>query len=206
MKRLALAAIVLAAGCDSSPSLVPSNDTARALSIADEYKSWGRVDDELRWAPFLCRLPMPGIAHQSASKDSATHGNKLYSVFVKNHADYPADSKAGQVVVKESFAAEPTTEAFMPERPMFSSNITADHFYPYAKKDGVVYRAGAAAGLYIMYRVDPSVANTDDGWIYATVTPDRKVTASGRIASCMGCHEDAPHGRLFGVPTSPENF
>jgi hypothetical protein len=206
MIRLVFAALAFAAGCDRGPLLVPENDNARALAIADEYKSWGRVDDELRWAPFLCRLPMPGVARPSASKDGATHGNKLYSVFVKHHADYPAKSAAGQVVVKESFVAEPTNEAFEPERPMFSSNVGADHFYPYATKDGVVYRAGAAAGLYIMYRLDPSAPNTDDGWVYTTVTADRRVTASGRIASCMGCHEDAPHGRLFGVPTSPRDF
>jgi hypothetical protein len=205
MTRLVLIALALAAGCERAPSL-PADETSRALAIADEYKAWGRVDDELRWAPFLCRLPMPGVARQSASKDTATHGNKLYSVFVKSHADYPAASKAGQVVVKESFVAEPTNAPFEPERPNFSSNVTADHFYPYAQKDGVVYRAGAPAGLYLMYKLDAATPNTDEGWVYATVTPDRQVTASGRIASCMGCHEEAPHGRLFGVPTSPRDF
>jgi hypothetical protein len=36
--------------------------------------------------------------------------------------------------------------------------------------------------------------------VYATVGPDKQVTAAGRIASCMECHVDAPHGRLFGLP------
>src|SRR6187455_1828837 len=42
----------------------------QTLAIAAEYLSWGRVDDELRWAPFLCRQPLPGIAWQSASNDA----------------------------------------------------------------------------------------------------------------------------------------
>src|SRR5690349_3419922 len=51
----------------------------RALEIAGEYVPWGRVDDELRWAPFLCRQPMPASAHVSDSSNAATHGQKLYS-------------------------------------------------------------------------------------------------------------------------------
>src|SRR5688572_20399864 len=34
---------------------------AETMAIARDYLSWGRVDDELRWAPFLCRQPLPGI-------------------------------------------------------------------------------------------------------------------------------------------------
>src|SRR5262249_5744894 len=50
------------------------------LKAADEYKKWGRVDDEMRWSPELCRLPNPGRAYLSASADEATHGRKLYSL------------------------------------------------------------------------------------------------------------------------------
>jgi len=53
-------------------------------------------------------------------------------------------------------------------------------------------------------KVDPATAETDAGWVYATVAPTGEVTSSGRVASCMGCHEaSATHERLYGVPLSP---
>lgn len=199
--------LALAGGCSQpSPANIMSAQAQRALAIADEYKAWGRVDDDLRWAPFLCRQPLPGVARQSASADTGTHGQKLYSVWVKDHAAYPDDSKVGQVVVKESFKAEEVNASNVPEVPLPNSNHTVatdDHFFPYAKKGDKYYKAGDPAGLFIMYRVEPGPDN-DEGWIYATVSPDKQVTASGRIDSCMGCHVEATHGRLFGVPKSPD--
>src|SRR5688572_601787 len=43
-----------------------------------EYKAWGRVDDEMRWAPWLCRMPMPASPHMSKADDGG-HAKKLYS-------------------------------------------------------------------------------------------------------------------------------
>ena len=37
-----------------------SRSRSRCWQIARDYISWGRVDDELRWAPGLCRQPLPG--------------------------------------------------------------------------------------------------------------------------------------------------
>ena len=68
---------------------------------------------------------------------------------------------------------------------------------------GGVYRAGAPAGLFIMFKVDSATPETDEGWVYATVSTAGEVTSAGRVASCMGCHENATHERLFGVPLSP---
>src|SRR5713226_158365 len=51
----------------------------RLLEIARTYKDFGRLDDEFRWAPELCRMPRPGVARFSASKEEDTHGKKLYS-------------------------------------------------------------------------------------------------------------------------------
>jgi hypothetical protein len=209
VRAAALAALVAAAACasnDAAPTPPPSDAfTQRALAIAGEYTGWGRVDDELRWAPFLCRIPLPGVARMSESSDPATHGRKLYSVFVKRRDAYPAGPQAGdQVVVKESWTAEPVTTPYNPEAVAHQGpNASGNHFYPYARKGDAVYRAGAPAGLYLMFKVDPPTADTDQGWVYATLTPDRRVTAAGRVASCMGCHEHAPHDRLFGVPKSP---
>ena len=66
-----------------------------------------------------------------------------------------------------------------------------------------MFHATELAGLYIMFKLDPSTPDSDEGWVYATVTPDGRVTSAGRVASCMGCHEpSATHERLFGVPKS----
>ena len=180
---------------------------AETLAIAADYLTWGRVDDELRWAPFLCRQPLPGIARQSGSTDQATHGGgKLYSVFAKHHDSYPNGPHTGQAVVKQSWKTEPVTgqdASFNPGswRP---DGDGGDHFYPYAEKGGVVYRATEPAGLFIMFKVDPATPDTDEGWVYATVSPAGQLTSSGRVAACMGCHEtSATHERLFGVPLTP---
>jgi hypothetical protein len=172
----------------------------RALAIAARYTEWGRVDDELRWAPWLCRIPLPGVARMSASDHAATHGQKLYSVFVKNRDAYPAGPSADQVVVKESWTAEVVSQAYEPEKDRRFDG--GDHFYPYARKDGVVYRAAERAGLYIMFKVDPATPNTDAGWVYATITAAGQLTAAGRVDSCMRCHQEAKYDRLFGVPKS----
>lgn len=179
----------------------PGPFDAQVLAIAAQYASWGRVDDELRWAPFLCRQPLPGIARPSESDDATTHGRKLYSVFAKNHAAYPNGPHEGQVVVKESWVPEAVEGdgGFHPTAPVDAG----DHFYPYARGDGGVFRAAAPAGLFIMFKADAATAETDLGWVYATVSPSGQVTSAGRVASCMGCHEVAEHERLFGVPLSP---
>jgi hypothetical protein len=204
----AVAAAFLATTCGSSDGQpgAPVNGAyaQRALAIAAEYPGWGRVDDELRWAPFLCRIPLPGVAYMSESTDPATHGQKLYSVFVKRRDVYPAGPHgADQVVVKESWTAERVSTPYEPERAGDTTNQAGNHFYPYAKKGDAVYRAAARAGLYLMFKVDPPGPDTDQGWVYATLTADGRVTAAGRVDSCISCHDHAPHDRLFGVPKSP---
>jgi hypothetical protein len=173
----------------------------KARAIAAEYQSWGRVDDELRWAPWLCRIPLPGRAYPSTSMDQTTHGQKLYSVFARKRDAYPAGPYTDQAVVKESWLSEPVTG--VPYEPEKFRPDGGDHFYPYATKDGAVYRAAARAGLYIMFKLDPATPNTDEGWVYATITADGELTAAGRVDSCIGCHRDATHDRLFGVMKAP---
>jgi hypothetical protein len=197
------AALLLAmiVGCGAS-----SGERERQVAaIAASYTSWGRVDDELRWAPALCRTPHPATARVSKSSDEATHGRKLYSVFAKHHARYPAGPHEGQVVVKESWIAERLSEPAPPDDwRLYRGRDAADHFHPYAKDEaGVEYRAAARADLFVMFKVDPA-PDTDDGWIYATVTTQGRISALGRLDSCITCHEDAPHHRLFGVPTAEE--
>jgi hypothetical protein len=191
-----------AAVIDASPQFFE----AQTLAIASEYLAWGRIDDELRWAPSLCRQPLPGVAHSSASNDPATHGQKLYSVFAKHRDNYPAGPHADQVVVKQSWKTELVDDPDASYNPggWRPDSDGGDHFYPYARNDGGVYRATEPAGLFVMFKLDPATPETDEGWVYATVSPAGEVTSSGRVASCMGCHEaSATHERLYGVSKDP---
>ena len=86
----------------------------RLLDAASKYKSWGRVDDEMRWAPHLCRMPNPGQPYVSASQDDATHGQKLYSIYASKRDEYfhfqrDKPVTLGQVIVKESWIPEEIT-------------------------------------------------------------------------------------------------
>jgi hypothetical protein len=191
---------------------------ARLLEIAKAYEPFGRVDDEARWAPYLCRMPNPGAARFSASKDANTHGQKLYSLFAKDRSAYralsPKGQPVGQVIVKQSWVPQevadkgqklqPVVRMIGKVRPSSSPQGVAaltDSFLPYARKGGKLYKAAKQAELFIMYKLDPTTPGTDKGWVYGTVTADgKKVTSAGRVASCMKCHEKAAQDRVFGLP------
>ncbi|MDI3289923.1 hypothetical protein [Polyangium sp. 15x6] len=171
-----------------------------------DYKAWGRIDDELRWAPWLCRMPLPGRARMSAAEDG-DHARKLYSVFAKEQHAYPLTPSApavpqpvGQILVKESYhpdlveEADPKADLAEQEKP-----TTADHFNPYVRLGEKVYRASRLAGAYVVLKVAPGTPGTDAGWVYGTVTPTGEVTSAGRVASCMGCHVSARYERVFGL-------
>jgi hypothetical protein len=220
--------LVAGVGAGAWPYAAPAPDVTnresfheRLLEIARTYKDFGRLDDEFRWAPELCRMPRPGVARFSGSKDEDTHGKKLYSLFVKERREYLAMEKdkanaIGQVVVKESWVPEEVTDA-KEERKIittegkpkdkdadrFDRSFLGDHFLPYASKDGKTYRAAKQADLFIMFKMDPKTPETDHGWVYGTVTADgKKVTSAGKVASCMKCHQDAGHDKLFGLANS----
>jgi hypothetical protein len=145
----------------------------------------------------------------SASDDEATHGKKLFAVWAKDVASYgalsglhlterdpaqvdatPGAEACSQVIVKEAFDA---VEMKPDEQRAPGALAPAEH-------DGKRYRTGAPHGLFVMFRLDPTTPGTDDGWVYGTLDPKGAVTAVGRVASCMKCHVEAPHGRLFGLP------
>ena len=174
------------------------------------YKSWGRVGDELRWAPWLCRLPEPAKPLPSAA-DDGEHARKLYSLFARDHAAYvtlgasPPRVSQDQVVVKESYVPEPVPGPLPPllGRPgdLDRQPGDQDHFYPYSRaKDGTVVRAGRVAGLFVILEKPRGTPGTDDGFVYGTLTPEGEVTSAGKVSSCMGCHVQAPHRRWFGSP------
>lgn len=216
----AVAAAALFAGCSGlstdlqgeqgvPPSSMENNPAfhARLRELAGTYEGFARVDDELHWAPYLCRQPMPSSPRRSLSPDLDTHGRKLYYVFAKDRAGYlQRDGKppapVGQVVVKEAWQVE--------EVPPDTPYSTTESPVRYLKQDGHLYHARQKAGLFIMYRLDPSTPETDQGWVYGTVTPGTpgtpgavgEVTSAGRVQTCMGCHTKAPYERLFGIPYS----
>lgn len=159
---LALLLVGCAAGVDHS----------RLLEISTAYPSYGRVDDTARLGTPLCVAPTTPPPRLSASRDSETHGRKLYYLFAKNHEAYrmvrELPQPVGQVLVKESW---------VPGKPL------------------------TCGPLFVMMKTGED--DSDAGWIYATFTPDGKtVTASGKIASCMECHQsERTNDRLFGVPS-----
>ena len=222
---LGLLGVLLAArGANAGPMEPPPeaapvvNDArfhARLLKVAEGYVSYGRVDDELRWAPGLCRMPLAAQARFSRSPDEATHGRKLYSLFAADRNAYLAinnpnltlnpPSPVGQVIVKESWVPEEVPDR-QPGRPRFQDTVVtqgpgrqADHFNPYAERDGKVYKAARKGELFVMLKLDPQTPGSDDGWVYGTVSADGKtVTSAGRVASCLKCHETRKD-RLFGL-------
>jgi hypothetical protein len=189
------------------------------LKVAAQYRTWGRVDDQMRWAPWLCIQTSPGLAYASASSDNCTHGQKLYSLFVRKREAYMPLAKsapAGQVIVKQSWVPEEITDP--KERPSkdldFKKVVQTsdpvgeadryydrDHFYPYVWKGEKVFKAKKQADLFIMMKFDRTTPGTDAGWVYGTVTPDGKeVIAAGKLDSCIKCHAEAKNDRLFGLP------
>jgi hypothetical protein len=224
----ALAAVTAAADlADDKPNESAKQFHEQLLDIAKSYKRAGLVDFEARWAPGLCRVPEPGRDYTPAkvrlsdSKDAETHGRKLYFLFAKDRQAYrelgkektdkPAREVQGaqftgpkflpekvqalqQFVVKESWTpVEIDKERRTPVQP-------GQHADPYASRDGKTFKTGTQGDLYIMFQLDPKTPATDNGWVYGTVTADgKKVTSAGRVDSCMSCHKDAKHDRLFGL-------
>jgi hypothetical protein len=182
-------------------------DEVRAVVAA--YDGWGRVDDEMRFAPWLCRMPQAAAARWSASEHPETHGDKLYTLYAMDPVAYGAPRSAmdeparlpglSQVIVKESFA--PVRLDDDSQAGWGVDGGRGEHRLRPAERGGQRFVAGERQGLFVMMRVDGPAEGTDAGWVYATVKPDMTtVTAVGVIDACAGCHVEAGEGRLFGLP------
>lgn len=180
-------------------------------TVATQYWAWDRVSDAINWAPQGCVIWRTEHVFESSSEDKSTHGSKLYQLFSrlpKNYleltgqaeednirSDSPMRSGIGQVVVKESWKPVAVSEQEASE-----ANSEKEPLVYAESPMGQKFRKGDFAGLFIMMKYDDPPIPADDGWVYATVAPDRTtILQSGRIDSCMGCHQNAPHGRLFGL-------
>jgi hypothetical protein len=170
MRAPSVGLLLVLAGCATA-------DDPRLEKAAGEYAEYGKVDDLARWAPRLCMRPPPPQPRLSASRDLETHGRKLYFLYAKDREAYrlvrEREQPAGQVIVKESWIPAPGSTSQKPH-------------------------AGEKGPLFLMIKTGEP--DSDAGWIYATATPDGSaITAWGKIASCMECHQSAKYDRLFGV-------
>ncbi|TDJ67577.1 MAG: hypothetical protein E2O39_14605 [Planctomycetota bacterium] len=199
---------------DASPETMPFE--AELLTAAREFKTWDRVSDRANWSPLDCLAPVPAGVLSSESKDTGTHGRKLYFLYAKDGELYdelslwssPSDDPdgfadlsqrmVGQVLVKESFTSVEVDPDTVPRRQ--AAAIGARQLPDDYLLDGErAYRAGDPGALFVMLKLEPSTPGTDAGWVYGTLTADgTRVTASGRIESCMDCHVDEGRDRMYG--------
>lgn len=178
----------------------PPEIEVRVLEIAARHREMALVTPSPAWAPTMCAAPPPA-ALMSGSKDEHTHGGKLYVLYARDGDAYrklgdkdAAPVAAGQAIVKETWLAAPAVEGGRKDHDPAAPQGTVQG------KGGAMYEAGERGPLFVMLKTDAHEAWADDGWVYATLTPDGKtVTSAGRIASCVECHSAAPHGRLFGL-------
>jgi hypothetical protein len=193
----------------------------RLLEIAGSYESYWVPSPALTGSVVLCEKNFDLIRPQdsrtvrlSAAGDSSPHGMKLYLLFTEPPLSDPGVEPptgkwpVGQVVVKEAWLPEEAEDVGQP-LPAVPRKLHVrrgdgwaeeeDRFVPYGRHGDKLYHAREKAGLFIMFKLVPGTPGTDEGWVYGTVTPDGKqVTGAGRLESCMNCHQDAPHDRLFG--------
>jgi hypothetical protein len=202
---------MFAFGChppaDPDPPEVSKPDPMFETLVRDaarDYRAWGQANGVQNWAPLYCEAPRPALPPSfSASADTDTHGQKLYSLFVKHRIEYLGLGEAkvatvGQVIVKEAWLPERVEGAeIIPAKDGMSLDFQGRRL---VRKGDQVYQASKPAGLFVMLKLDPQTPETDAGWVYGTVSPDGKtVTSAGRVESCMKCHQTARHDRLFGL-------
>ena len=184
------------------PSIhAPAEIEARLIEIAGSRHEMTRVSSAAAWAPQLCVAP-PNVF--SKSEDEATHGRKMYYLYamhadaylaLANDAAAPvAETPLGQALVKETWIPTPVEELTEAERGSHT---------PVRGPDMREYVFRERGQVFVMLKTGGDHEWTDNGWVYATLSADGStVTASGRLESCMKCHIEAPHGRLFG-PQKP---
>lgn len=174
-----------------------------------------------RWAIALCDIPPEGMVRavaeprMSRSGDARTHGKKMALFYASPLAAYTTlDSQTpslhavlppvepqplvdGMYIVKETWTVAQVPIGDVPPR------VNREPTYDYIVEGDQAWKRKRRANTFVMYKPpadSPLAAETDGGWIYAVLTPDAKtVIESGKIASCMECHQHAPHERLFGV-------
>lgn len=136
----------------------------------------------------------------SKSDHVSTHGRKLYYLFAMDIAHYLSldgtPSPEGQVLVKETWTSKPSN----PDARNMRTHASGVRINPRVSVGEETIEIGKRKDLFVMMKLAPNTANTDNGWVYGVVDPNsQEVTASGKVASCMHCHQNAKNDRLFGT-------
>jgi hypothetical protein len=203
--RTALVLVVISA---SAVSASPDQRFAKIIKqAATDYQKWGRVDEAPNIAPELCRAPTPADYGQSArvhesAADDGPHHQKLFYLWASDKAAYLRQSTigAGFAIIKQSFTSKRHVEA----KPAASGVALYGTPAPirWTQTPHGALEIDQPKELFIMAKTK-DVEGTDHGWIYGTVATDGTVTSAGKVETCMHCHVEAPHGRLFGLPKNP---
>jgi hypothetical protein len=219
--RAGIAALCMAASSGAQEKKEENDPKFHSLLLtaAKTYPAYGLVDDLLRFAPGLCMAPPPPQVRLSASKSTETHGQKLYVLFAWDAAAYlnsprkdffkkpetaPIYEKkaAEQVLVKQSWSCVTVGKEEREAAEKAKTDLDKSKFLR-LKTD--LFMRGEQKDLFIMVKLDENTEGSDKGWVYGTLAPDGKsVTSSGRVQSCMACHERAGAGRLFGLTRDAE--
>jgi hypothetical protein len=194
-------ALALASVCCSPATVADRTDTPGPagadffLAVANQYDQYTRYDNVARRAPIYCAAAVTAQPDVSRSDDLETHGQKLFYLYTRDRQRYmnatarsnlfipgtvpepmppvPGGHAVTQILVKESFSPGPNGP---------------DTAHP--------------QDLFLMVQFPPRTPNTDDGWVFAVITPDRKnVKQFGLVESCVKCHATAPFDHQFGLPS-----
>lgn len=171
---------------------------------------WSRVDDELHWAPELCRAPLARPPQLSAAA-GPPHQDKVFTLRALDVEGYaravgwiegprgdaaplargPLPAGVVQAIVKDAHVPVPIDAAAV--TPMLRP----------AMRDGQAFVEGDALAAFVMIELaaDATIPS-DGGWIYGTVAPSGEVLEAGVIAACKDCHGKQP-SHLFGIPKPP---
>lgn len=172
----------------------PFTETIKAA--AKDYQAFVRVTGDPHRAPTDCRIAPPNVRKSTAEKE---HGQKLYLLYARiaeglEYVKPGVPAQVGQTLVKESWQCVDgvqTGKTEASERYSFGA--------PTLREGDKVCHAGDFNGLFVMHKLAADTKDTDQGWIYGTIDRDGIVTAAGKVASCMQCHQDAVEDRRFGL-------
>lgn len=178
-----------AAGTQAPEATLAEAFAPELLRVGSSYPSFVQITATASWAPVACVAPNPLRPLVDPGTNSGPHGRKLYFLYAINEPAYRkgGTQPVGQTIVKEAW--HPRLE----EPGQKQTGI-----YSPARLEGKTYVPGDKGPLFVMIKLDPQTPDTDGGWVYGTLTPEGdKVTAAGRLPSCMSCHEKGTQDRLF---------
>lgn len=185
----------------SEPVIVNNTEFHAALvDAANSYLEFGMVNTAALAALNDCRpAAPPAFPLQSKSDDSETHGDKLYFLFAKQVAHYlnqdGSPVPTGQILVKESWTSKPSN----PNARNMRTHRSGIRINPRTIVGDQVLEIGQRKELFLMLKLATDTPDTDQGWVYGVVdSKTKQVSESGKVPSCIRCHEDANHDRLFG--------